>query len=310
MARPANIHGLVVVDKPAGMTSHDVVARCRRVFQQRQVGHAGTLDPDATGVLLIGLGNATRLLRYLSESRKTYRGVVVFGSSTDTLDAAGVVTGTCEMQFDRALLDDAIARFAGAIEQVPPMVSAIKIDGKRLHELAREGIEVERKPRPVTIHRIEVEVADLDARPQTATIAVDCSSGTYIRTLAADIGTTLDGLAHLGMLRRLSVGAFTIDEAHPLDLIMASPTPKDFVLTPAEALRSMPIVTPITEQLAKIANGTTFAASEFLPESLVHHDGPFAVHDSFGILVAVYERRDGQHGVKPALVIPVSDPPS
>ncbi len=310
MAKPANVHGLVVVDKPPGMTSHDVVARCRRVFRQRQVGHAGTLDPDATGVLLIGLGNATRLLRYLSESRKSYRGTITFGSSTDTLDAAGIVTGTCTMNVERSRLELAVAEFEGPIQQIPPMVSAIKIDGKRLHELARDGIEVERKPRPVTIHRIEVESVVLDAHPQAATVLVECSSGTYIRTLAADIGTALGGLAHLATLRRLSVGAFMIGEATPLATIMAAEAPNEFVLSPAAMLRSMPVVTPNAEQLAKIANGATFSAAEFLPAALGEHEGPFAVHDASAQLVAVYERRAATLGVKPALVIPRSDRPS
>ena len=143
------ISGLAVVDKPAGWTSHDVVARCRRVFGQRRVGHSGTLDPDATGVLLVGLGRVTRLLRYLTELPKVYVGEVVLGTETSTLDAAGEVTATFDMAVTDADVQKVLPRFVGSILQIPPMVSAVKIGGRRLHELAREGVEVDRPPRPV-----------------------------------------------------------------------------------------------------------------------------------------------------------------
>src|SRR4051794_40668670 len=187
--------GLVVVDKPAGMTSHDVVARVRKLYGQRRVGHAGTLDPDATGVLLVGLGRVTRLLRYLQETGKEYRGRVVFGVATDTLDAAGAGLERVEMAITREQGERGALAVVGDIEQVPPMVSALKVNGKRLHELAREGIEVERKARPVRISELDVEGFEAGPYPE-ATIRVECSSGTYIRTLAADLGTALGGCAH------------------------------------------------------------------------------------------------------------------
>lgn len=301
MVRPANVHGLVVVDKPAGMTSHDVVARCRKVFNQRQVGHAGTLDPDATGVLLIGLGDATRLLRYLSESRKTYVGTVVFGIATDTLDAAGVVTSTQPMHLSHAEIVVAAATFQGEIQQVPPMVSALKVDGKRLHELAREGIEIERKARPITIHDLTVDATNCEGVNPTATITVDCSSGTYIRTLAADLGTALNGVAHLSTLRRLSVGKFGIEEAHTLAAVEERDA--EVVLNPAQAVRSMPSIRPNGEMLVKINNGGMFSATEFLTADLLEHPGPFATLRADGTLVAVYERRKDPRGVKPAVVM-------
>src|SRR5437588_391394 len=151
------VEGLVVVDKPAGWTSHDVVARLRRIYGLRRVGHAGTLDPDATGVLLVGLGRVTRLLRFLQEAGKSYRGRVVFGVATDTLDASGAVLERADMQITRAQLDTATCAFTGDIEQVPPMVSALKVGGRRLYELARKGKEVERAPRPVRIDVLEIE---------------------------------------------------------------------------------------------------------------------------------------------------------
>jgi tRNA pseudouridine55 synthase len=154
----SQVDGLVVIDKPSGCTSHDVVARCRRIFGQKKVGHAGTLDPDATGVLLVGLGRATRLLQWLTGLPKRYTGEVVLGVATTTLDAGGEVTGTWDMS--AVTLEEArsaSARLTGEITQVPPMVSALKVGGRRLHELAREGIEVERPARPVTVRRFDVE---------------------------------------------------------------------------------------------------------------------------------------------------------
>ncbi len=171
--------GFAVVDKQAGWTSHDVVARARKVIGERRVGHAGTLDPDATGVLLLGVGRATRLLRFLTALPKTYTAEVVFGRETSTLDASGETTATYEMQVEPAQVLAAAATLTGPIMQVPPMVSALKVDGRRLHELAREGIEVEREPRPVTVHRFDV---DSTPDPLVYRVEVECSSGTYVRS--------------------------------------------------------------------------------------------------------------------------------
>lgn len=207
--------GSVIVDKPVGMTSHDVVARARRAFGTRKVGHAGTLDPDATGVLVLGVGRGTKLLTFITGADKRYVGEVVFGTETSTLDAAGEVTANHDMAgLDDAAVQAVLPGLTGAIEQVPPMVSAIKIDGRRLHELAREGKEVERPPRPVTIHSFS---AMPTADPMVWSVDVHCSSGTYIRTLAADLGRALGGGAHLRGLRRTSVGPWTLDGAVPLD---------------------------------------------------------------------------------------------
>ncbi len=296
-ARGPETHGLVVVDKPAGMTSHDVVARLRKVFGQRSVGHAGTLDPDATGVLLVGIGSATRLLRFLQETTKGYDGTVTFGSTTDTLDAAGVVTATFPMAaLDVATVQAAANGFLGDIEQIPPMVSAIKIDGKRLHQLAREGVEVERPPRAVRIDRFDV-MGVRSGPPDEADISVDCSSGTYIRTLAADLGTALGGGAHLRLLRRTCVGSFTLADAHSLDSIETSSL--DSVLSPLAAMRALERVDVTDEVAAKVGNGNTFAAAEFLAAGA--GAGPFAVAHA-SRLIAVYERRGA--GVKPAVVLP------
>jgi len=208
--------GVAVVDKPAGWTSHDVVARARKLLNTSRVGHSGTLDPDATGVLLLGVGRATRLLRFTSEHTKSYVCEIVLGTETNTLDAAGEVTATHDMS---GVADDdvlaAAAALTGDLLQVPPMVSAVKIDGKRLHELAREGIEVERAPRPVTVSRFDV--TPVDGQPGVWRAEVDCSSGTYVRVLAADLGHALGGGAHLRELRRTAIGPFTVADAVALD---------------------------------------------------------------------------------------------
>src|SRR5688500_6305771 len=173
-----------MIDKAVGWTSHDVVARSRGLLGTRKVGHSGTLDPDATGLLLLGVRKVTRLLRYLGLTTKRYRGVVVLGTATSTLDAAGDVTGTWDM--GEVGLDEvraAAAELTGEVLQVPPLVSAIQVDGRRLHELAREGIEVERPARPVTVHAFTVGDP---VTPGCFPIEVECSSGTYIRSLAAD----------------------------------------------------------------------------------------------------------------------------
>jgi tRNA pseudouridine55 synthase len=288
--------GLVVVDKAPGWTSHDVVAKLRGVYGQKRVGHAGTLDPDATGVLLVGLGRVTRLLRYLQEAGKEYRGRVVFGVATDTLDGAGAVLERTEMSFTRAQLDAVARGFVGDIEQVPPMVSALKVGGRRLYELARAGEEVERAARPVHIGELVVEDLEPGAYPE-ATIRVACSSGTYIRTLAADLGAALGGPAHLGTLRRLRVGSFTLDEARPIESVAADP--EAAVLAPAVAMRDLERVVVDGERARAVAHGATFAAPALVGGS--EGAGPFAVVDEDHALLAVYERRGG--GVKPSVVV-------
>jgi tRNA pseudouridine55 synthase len=288
--------GLVVVDKPAAHTSHDVVARMRKLYGQRRVGHAGTLDPDATGILLVGLGRATRLLRYLQEAGKSYRARVVFGVATDTLDASGAVLERAEMPLEREQVERAARAFVGDIEQIPPMVSAIKIEGRKLYELARAGETIDRPARKVRVEAFVVEEF-VDGPYPEATIRVDCSSGTYVRTLAADLGTALGGCAHLGELRRLRVGTFGLDEAHTIDELGADPAA--FVLTPAAALRDLTEIVVDGEQQRAVAHGATFAAPALLGD--VAAPGPFSVVDERGELLAVYERRGA--GVKPTVVL-------
>ncbi len=282
--RPAATHGVAVVDKPAGVTSHDVVGMLRRRFGERQVGHGGTLDPDATGVLVVAVGKATRLLRFVESTRKTYRGEIVLGASTSTLDSSGEVVERFDMS--AVTLDqfrDAVAEhLTGAIEQVPPMVSAIRIDGRRLHELAREGVEVERPPRPVTIHRFDVTGW---VEPGVLDVEVECSAGTYIRTLADDLGRLLGGGAHLRNLRRTAVGEFTLADAAPPDECELLPV--------ATAVRSLAAVSVDAATASLIANGRVLDAWD--------GDGPWAVHGPTGELLAVYEAFRGR--AKPAVVL-------
>lgn len=286
--------GLVVVDKPAGWTSHDVVAKSRGLLGTRRVGHAGTLDPDATGVLLLGVGKATKLLRFLSPLGKAYVGELVLGTETSTLDAAGEVTATHDMAGVR--LDDvrrAALAFVGDIQQIPPMVSAVKIDGRRLHELARQGIEVDRPPRPVTVHALTVDPGPADD-DGVFTLSVECSSGTYIRTLAADIGTALGGGAHLRSLRRTAVGPFTLEEAVPLEAVGP-----EVVRPMIEAVRHLPSTVVDEAGVDAVRVGKVLARTDLGVEG----DGPWAVLGPDGVLLAVYEPfRDGT--VKPSLVIP------
>jgi tRNA pseudouridine55 synthase len=292
--RAAGPDGLVVVDKEAGWTSHDVVAKLRGILRTRKVGHSGTLDPDATGVLLVGVGRATRLLRYLTAYPKTYVGEMVLGVETSTLDAAGDVVAVHDMAAVTAADVDAILpAFRGAILQVPPMVSAVKIDGRRLHELARAGIEVDRPARPVIVY-------SLDARPSSEpgvyVLEVACSSGTYVRSLAADIGRAAGGGAHLRNLRRTSVGSFGLDEARRLDAI------DDTSILPLPvAVRDMASVGIDDHVHAAVRNGKVLDRPTLgVPAG---DAGPWAVLAG-DALVAVYEPMAGDAAdrVKPAVV--------
>jgi tRNA pseudouridine55 synthase len=267
------------------MTSHDVVAVCRRQLGERRVGHAGTLDPDATGVLLVGVGSVTRLMRFLSGAAKSYEAEVVFGVETSTLDAAGEVTARHDMAVTAEDVRRAVdAHLLGPIEQVPPMVSALKVGGRRLHELARQGVEVDRVPRPVTVYRFDVAAT---ADPLVYRITVDCSSGTYIRSLAADLGRLLGGGAHLRRLRRTVVGTFTTDEARPLEALE--------LLDPRAAVRDLAAVTVDAATAARVAHGAVL-------EGLGDGAGPWAIVGPDGALLAVYERH-GVGSVKPAVVL-------
>jgi tRNA pseudouridine55 synthase len=248
------MHGFLNIDKPAGMTSHDVVAHIRRAAQQKRVGHAGTLDPAATGVLVVALGNATRLIEYVQDSTsKRYLATVQLGAMTTTDDAEGAVLATVAVPpLDRTALEQALELFRGEIMQVPPMYSALHHQGRRLHELAREGLVVERAARPVTIERLEL----LDWTSPLLTLDIMCSKGTYIRSLAHDLGESLGCGAHLQALRRTAVGTFVIEHATPLGLLEKnSCTIMSTLLPPEIAVADWPAVTLGAEAVRQVRNG-------------------------------------------------------
>jgi tRNA pseudouridine55 synthase len=228
------MRGFLLVDKPQGITSHDVVAQIRRTLGIKKVGHAGTLDPMATGLLVVAVGPVTRLIRWVQDAEKEYLTTVALGTGTTTLDAEGETIERVDMSStSRGDVEIVLEQFRGQITQIPPMVSALKVGGKRLHALAREGIEVERQPRTVTVS--ELELASFEAGSEAMLgLRVVCSKGTYIRTLGDDIGASLGGRGHLTSLRRTRIGALRVDDAVELDAVNASD-----LIDPAEALGSM-----------------------------------------------------------------------
>ena len=268
--------GLLVVDKPSGPTSHDVVAQVRRVTGTRKVGHAGTLDPLATGVVVVALGRATRLLRYVQEASKDYTAILRLGIATDTLDAQGQVLSTQEMPITREQFELALDGFRGSIVQVPPMVSALKMGGRRLYELARAGEEVERKPRTVDIHSLTL-ISFAPGDFPVAVIEVGCSKGTYIRVLADDIARALGGRAHLEGLRRTRVDGFRVEQALSLDALDMW---RDSLLPPAAAVAGMECLPASAEQMQRVSQGR--------PLDTTPGTGPLAITDPDGRLLAVY----------------------
>ncbi len=284
--------GLVVVDKPAGMTSHDVVGRCRRIFGTRRVGHAGTLDPMATGVLVIGIERATKILGLVTETSKSYAATIRLGQSTSTEDAEGVVTQQVSAQgvTDQAI-ESAIAGLRGDIAQVPSAVSAIKVDGQRAYRLAREGRPVELAARQVRIDRFAMLAVRRHDQLVDVDVEVDCSSGTYIRALARDLGAALGVGGHLTALRRTRVGRFGLDQARSLDDLAEQPA---LSLTLDEAcLLLFPHRQLDDEQADAVANGRALTPAGI--------DGVYAAHTTDGRVIALL--RDDGSRTKSVVVI-------
>ena len=257
-----DLPGLVVVDKPAGLTSHDVVARVRRLAGTRKVGHAGTLDPMATGVLVLGVNRATRLLGHLMLTEKAYAATIRLGVATTTDDAEGETTAVVSAaHLEEPTVRAALAEFVGEIEQVPTAVSAIKVDGKRAYQRVRDGEDVELKARPVTIHELTV----LDVRPAGEALDVDvsvrCSSGTYIRAIARDLGAALGVGGHLTALRRTAVGAFGLDLARTLEQLG-----EEFTMLPiADAARESFTVRDLDEATGRATSGSAGRSTSSWP---------------------------------------------
>ena len=273
--------GLLVIDKPSGPTSHDIVAAVRRATGIKRVGHAGTLDPLATGVVVVGIGRATRLLRYVQESPKEYFARVRFGIATDSLDADGREIARDAMPVTREEVAGALAGFRGKIEQIPPMVSAIQIGGRRLHEMARAGEEIERQPRSVEVYSLELIEFESGEFP-SATMRVECSTGTYVRVLADDVARAMGGRAHLEGLRRTRVGSFGLE---------GSLTPEDLerwegaLLPFSAAVGNMRRLVLDDDQRLRVSHGHSL--------EVAGTGGPIAVVDRAGELVAVYLAANG-----------------
>ena len=245
--------GIVNVMKPAGMTSHDVVAKLRRIYHTRKVGHTGTLDPDAVGVLPVCIGQATRLVEYLTDKEKTYKTVMKFGSETNTQDASGEVTVTTELpSLSREEFVAVTQQFIGEIQQIPPMYSAIKKDGQPLYKLARQGIDVEVEPRPVVIHEIKV----LMYQPESAMLEIRCGKGTYIRTLCQDIARACGSSGHMAYLMRTKSGVFGADTAVALSRLEESEHPEQFLMDMNTSLADMPaLAVKDAAMLVRVQNG-------------------------------------------------------
>ena len=287
--------GFLLVDKPSGWTSHDVVAKVRNLYGIKKVGHAGTLDPMATGLVVLGLGRATRLLRFVQAAPKEYLATAVFGVATDSLDADGAILERTEMEVSQSDLEQVMGRFVGKIAQIPPMVSARKIGGKRLYELAREGIEVEREAREVQIYQLDL--LDLSPSPYPeVTFRTICSTGTYVRTLADDIARAAGGRAHLSALRRLRNGSLHVDDAVEIGDVEAAKLAgslSSMVLSPRQGLPDLPQVDIGDELAAGVRNGLAFPAASL---STLPDDGPVGLVDSTGELLAVYAVAAGKAG--------------
>lgn len=248
------MNGLLIIDKPAGLTSHDVVRALRRSLRMRRIGHAGTLDPLATGVLPVAVGESTRLVQFLMEKDKTYRATLELGTMTDTQDVEGKVLERRPLNgLDWERIETVAGRFVGEIEQIPPMYSAVKKDGVPLHRLARRGIEVERQTRPVRIFRLEILAVEL---PRVI-LEVDCSKGTYVRTLCHDLGLALGCGAHLTALRRLRSGSFTLERCLSLEEVeRRCREGLDLPLTtPEAALGDLPALEVSPEAAARLRHG-------------------------------------------------------
>lgn len=284
----SDVEGVLIVDKPAGPTSHDVVQQVRRTVGQSRIGHTGTLDPAATGVLVLCLGRATKLVQFLQAGTKTYAARMVLGVETDSQDADGQIVARADAShIDERVLCEALTRFQGALTQIPPMVSAVKIDGERLHHKARRGETVVREPRHVTVHGLVLDGFTPGARAE-ASFLVTCSAGTYVRTLAHDIGQELGVGGSLIALRRVANGPFVEDEAHAVGAIegLAAAQLDALLVDPADAVaRALPIHEVDREEAARLVHGGKLASTPSAP------DGPFGVMCA-GQLIGIYALTD------------------
>ena len=251
------MNGIVIIDKPQGWTSQDVTARLRRVFNTRRIGHGGTLDPMATGVLPVFVGRGTRGVEFFEHAEKTYETVLRLGLTTDTEDITGNVLTRCDAFVTGQMLEQVLERFRGDIMQIPPMYSALKVNGQKLYDLARKGKEVERQPRPVTIHELTLLGMEADG----IRLRVRCSKGTYIRTLCKDIGQALGCGGCMAALKRVSAGAYTIDEAVPLETLLEEENPEKYLRPVDSMFTQYPQVVLTPNQEKRCRNGNSFSVT-------------------------------------------------
>ncbi len=252
------MNGIVVVNKPSGWTSQDVTAKLRRVFMTRRIGHGGTLDPMATGVLPVFVGRATRAVEFFEHAEKTYEAVLQLGLATDTEDITGTVLSQSPVSVTRQQLEEALSAFRGEISQVPPMYSAIKIDGRKLYDLAREGKTVERPSRKVTVFELTL----LDYAGDKATLRVHCSKGTYIRTLCKDIGEALGCGGCMAALTRVSAGSYSLSQAVDLEALVQSQNPESYLLPVDSLFSHYPALTLTPNQEKRCRCGNSFSISQ------------------------------------------------
>jgi tRNA pseudouridine55 synthase len=254
------LDGVINVLKPAGVSSHDVVQKIRKILKTKKVGHTGTLDPDAIGVLPICVGKATRLVEYLTASTKRYRALMVFGHETDTQDSSGRIIKNTELPvWDKEQVENTLKQFVGQIEQIPPMFSAVKINGQPLYKLAREGKDIERKSRKIHIYDLKL----IDYNHKSALIDVTCSKGTYIRTLCQDIGKAIKSSAYMSFLIRISSGSFHIQDSFTLEEISQLDYAK-YMISMSDSLKEWPILEFSDEDLIRIAHGNSITINNYV----------------------------------------------
>ena len=275
------MNGIVIIDKPMDWTSQDVVSKLRGVLHTKRIGHGGTLDPMATGVLPVFVGRATRGVEFFEHAEKTYEAVLRLGITTDTEDITGTVLTESPVAVTEAQLEAALSKFRGDIFQIPPMYSAIKIGGQKLCDLARKGREVERKPRPVTIHALKL----LSFDGEKATLRVRCSKGTYIRTLCKDIGEALGCGGCMEALRRTAAGAYTVEEAIPLQQLVEAEAPESFLRPVDTMFTEYPAVTLTEKQSLRCRNGNSF--------SVAMAEGTYRAYDEKGSFLMLAKVQDG-----------------
>lgn len=293
------INGIINIYKEAGFTSHDVVAKLRGIVKQKKIGHTGTLDPDAVGVLPVCFGNATKLCDMLTDKSKEYRACMLLGETSDTQDASGTILNRTQVNVNEEEVRDAVMSFVGEYDQIPPMYSALKVNGKKLYELARQGVEIERNPRRVEIHHIKIEEINLPR----VTFSVGCSKGTYIRTLCADIGDRLGCGALMETLQRTRVGNFHIEQALKLSQIeelVRENRLEEYVIAPDAVFEEYESLTVMPEFDKVLLNGNKLYFKQVRAVRKRFEDGEWTrVYASNGTFTGVYTYCEQEHCFKP-----------